>query len=163
MKLELQQYASLAEITSSIAVLLTLIFLVVELRDNTEVARSNSYSNSVAELNDFRLTVISDDNLFPVWQSFLSSSFENLSTEDGIRLDGIVIALFSIYEDAYYSYKYGIIGPQEWTRFERRICENWYRAVRMEGSNLLNGLTNEFYQYIENSCSRSETPRVSDT
>jgi hypothetical protein len=154
MKEKLQEYALFAEIVSSLAVLLTLIFLVIELRENTEVTRSTAFGNITEQLNNFRLTVNSEELLSDVWRSYLSEDFENQTESERVRMGGIVIALLSIYEDAYYSYDYGIMGEREWSRFEPRICQHYGRLQRRNQLPILNGLTPAFQEYTEQLCTR---------
>ena len=149
---KLQRFRSWAEVTASVAVILTLVFLVVELRDNTQVARSTRYSDVISELNEFRLHVNSSESLFPVWQAFIAGRVSELSDSDRLRLNGLLLSLFGIYENAYYSHEYGVLGDAEWQRFEFRICENWLRVTDFGGDDLRRGLTPEFRSYVNRHC-----------
>lgn len=149
----IQVFALYAEIISSVAVLATLIFLVIELRENTEVARSSAYSKSMSELNTFRISLNSSELLLPIWVKYLDQEFEDLSRTEEIQMNGIIGTMFGIYEDAYYSYSYGIMGETEWLRFEGRVCENYARVENTAFLQPLNrGITAEFTQYIITKC-----------
>jgi len=152
MKMKLQEYASFAEIISSLAVLLTLVFFVVELRESTEVTRSAAFGNTTEQLTSLRLTVISDELLSAVWQEYLTENIESQTQLENLRLNGIVLTVLAIYEDAYYSYDYGIMGEREWSRFPPRICQHYERLQRLNLNSWFGSLTPEFSKYVENQC-----------
>jgi len=151
--MKLQETALYAEIISSIAVLLTLIFLAVELRDNTDVSRSLAYGRITAEMNDFRLATNSSELLAPVWERFIYEDFEDLDRGEFIRMRALVLSIYSIFEDAYYSEKYGIMATSEWERFGAGICSNHIRMKNGElDETVENSLTAEFVDYVHTEC-----------
>jgi hypothetical protein len=150
---KLKETALYAEILSSIAVLLTLIFLVVELRDNTDVSKSLAYGRIASEMTDLRLTANSSELLAPVWERFIYAETEGMNRGDRMRMRALVLSLFSIYEDAYYSEQYGIMDTNEWNRFEGTICANYERLISARLTETVTfALTDEFVSYIEEDC-----------
>ena len=63
MKKRLQIIALFAEVVSGIAVVVSLVFLIIELRESTNVARASAYESSVDSLNTWRLTIAQDPEL----------------------------------------------------------------------------------------------------
>ena len=53
MKRQLSSWASGAEIISSIAVVVTLVFLVIGIRENTAITRASVYATSIEGINDY--------------------------------------------------------------------------------------------------------------
>lgn len=151
-KEQLQEYALYAEIAASFAVLITLVILVLEVRENTEVTRSSAYRDINTQQNEFRTKMISDENLYPVFQAFMSGESENISSSDSTRMTSIILTMFAIYEDAYYSYDYGIIGEREWARFVPGICRQYQRAVAQGMENVVNALTPAFAEQVVQFC-----------
>ena len=103
----------LTEILASVTVVVTLIFMVVEIRQNTETARAASYAASMDGLTQWRLTMAGDAELAALWEAY---NFGGERPED-FRLNLLVSTLWGIYENAYYSNQRGLIGPSEWERF----------------------------------------------
>lgn len=53
--MKLSGWASIAEIISGTAVLITLVFLVFGIRENTEITRAAAYDRNIDSLNQWRL------------------------------------------------------------------------------------------------------------
>ena len=146
---KLSNWASIAEIGSSLAVVVTLIFLIVGLQDNTNVTRASVYASSIDSLNDFESTILADPELSRIHLAYLRSDTVGLSPEETDRLTFIMAILFRIYEKAYYSERYDLIGEEEWGRFERMICINYARAETAgTAQTIRNLMTEEFMRYI---------------
>jgi len=153
MRMGLSQWANIAEVVSGIAVVFTLIFLVVGINENTEIARATAYESQITSLNDIRRTLVQDRELMLAWLAYQRGEIESLSEVDRVRVEYQVNILWAVYEKAYVSFRYGIIGIAEWNRFERLICQNsrLLRANAME-SVVRPQLTEEFVTFVENSC-----------
>ena len=67
MNQKLSDWASIAEIVSGIAVVITLVFLVLGIRENTEVMRATSFASSIDTLNEFTASVVTDSELRQLW------------------------------------------------------------------------------------------------
>ena len=63
MNQKLSDWASIAEIVSGVAVVITLIFLIVGIRENTNVVRASAFSDNLSAFNDFSMTVAADAEL----------------------------------------------------------------------------------------------------
>ena len=60
---KLSDWASIAEIVSGIAVVVALVFLVVGIRENTEMARASMYERTFDSLNQWRMDIANNDAL----------------------------------------------------------------------------------------------------
>ena len=156
MKLNLLEWASLAEIVSGLAVLITLIVLIVGVNENTDVMRASFYKGYIDSLNEFQASVLVDPEALRVWDAYMSGSGDaaELHGLDSQRLGTVILAVMRIYEAAYFSNSYGVIGGQEWSRFETMLCVH-HRNILIAGRrDLLTGpLTQEFSQYMQTTCS----------
>jgi len=153
MRIRLSDCADVAQIVSGIAVVFTLVFLVVGINENTEIARAAAYESQITSLNDIRKTLVQDQELMLAWQAYQRGEIQKLSDVDRMRVEYQVNVLWAVYEKAYVSFTYGIIGATEWPRFERLICRNsqLLRANAME--DIVNPqLTREFVDFVEKSC-----------
>ena len=149
--------AQLAEILASLAVLITLVFLVVEVRQNTEVTRAAAYDRSVDALNAWRLTIAGDPDLSARWQAYVTNDLEAHPDLADIRLQLLLNTIWAIYESAYYANQYGLLGASEWERHRVLTCVR-YRTDRPRwtepfvGQSLRDILTPEFVSYVESAC-----------
>lgn len=158
---KLKKWALAAEIVSAAAIIVTLAFLVVEMRANTAAIQDQTYQELTQQLNNYRTNVMESD--YPqILEKLLTQGWENLDRIERLKLLMLRHNLYAIYEMSFYSRKRGVIGEDEWARFENAIC-NAYRADIVRGvwgniavnggtQTLQENLTPEFGQYIIDSC-----------
>lgn len=145
----LQKWAHLAEIFSSFAVLITLVFLVIEIRENSNLIRANSYDRSIDSLIDWRMQVVADEES-------LTYMAEHWSVEEPAQLKKsmLLLSLWSIYEKTFFANQYDLIGSSEWQRFEYVICDNYEKVPDYWGVQVGRYLTPEFREYIGKTCTK---------
>jgi len=155
--LPLQKWALVAEIAGGIAVVLTLLFLALQVRENSNLIRANAFAENMQSVIDWRIAAVSNEPAVEV----ISDRF-SYSDPDALRASFWFQTLWNIYEKSFYSYQYGLIGEAEWERFEFNICSNY----RIEMANntwntgnsygthggLYSRLTPEFAMYVEGIC-----------
>jgi hypothetical protein len=124
MNQKLSNWASVAEIVSGIAVVVTLLFLIVGIRENTAVTRVSIYGDLVQEITQMESGRIYDPEAARVLSTFYEETTSTLDASERRTLDAYVGVLFRIYERAYFSREYDIIGDEEWSRLEFIICAN---------------------------------------
>ena len=162
MNLKLSNWASIAEIGSGIAVVVTLIFLVVGIRENTNVTRASVYASSIDSVNQWRLEIVKDPALVRRFGIFTGALDEGATDAEVEQFQFYVMlnAQWGIYEKAYYANQYGIMGPSEWSRFESRMCSNREDAVESGlWERMDNLLTDEFDEYVVVLCAEQGTNR----
>ena len=152
-----QEWATFAEIISAIAVVLTLGFLVFEMRANTNAIHEQTYQSLTEQLNDYRTQLIDSDR-FSADAKLSKDGWASLSFEEKQRIRLPYLNLFGVYESAYFANKRQVIGEREWERFEIGICRNYLRMVREriwepEGFTSMNRiLTPDFANYVTKTC-----------
>jgi len=155
---KLSHWASIAEILSGLAVVITLLLLVVGIRENTEITRASVYGSSIDSMNDFRTRIVDDRDVARLWSAYQLGELDDLDQPDQARLAQLIIMLFGIYEKAYYAREYDVIGLSEWSRFEFQICRQYdrVRASSFLNRNLEVGMTEQFLTYISMSCAQGQ-------
>lgn len=153
MKLKLSDWSSVAEVVSGIAVVITLIFLILGVRENTDVTRADVYTKNMDSLNGWRQMILENPDLGEVYGAYSRGDVEAAqSNPQTISL--LVDSLFGVYEQAYFAYKYGVMGRTEWERYARSICRQLDRAdrfPRLRGE-IENVTTEEFSEYLDVLC-----------
>ena len=61
--MKLENFAHIAEVISGIAVVISLVFLIYGIRENTEVTRTVAYEGLIDSINNFTLTIVPDEDL----------------------------------------------------------------------------------------------------
>ncbi len=150
--MRLSAWAHVAEIVAAVGVVFGFIFLIFEVRDNTEIIRAAAYASSIDRLNEWRFNVVNNPDVAGLYLAYSDGNIEELAPEDQFRLQVLLTSLWGVYETAYYSNDYGMLGVSEWTRFEVQICDHrglnraaWDRIVRPR-------VTPQFVGYVESSC-----------
>ena len=116
MNKRLADWASIAEVISGVAVVLTLIFLIAGIRENTDITRASVYSSLIDSVNELERDFIRDPMLFELWRAHANERIDvlrQLDERESDRLSSMLIALFRIYEKAYYSRDRNLIDDAE--------------------------------------------------
>ena len=153
MKKSLAEWASLAEVISGIAVVVTVIFLIVEIRTNTEVTRASMYANNMNTLIDWRKLLIEDRDTARLWESYTAGGFHEEDTTDQLRMLQLVANNINIYENAFYARQYGVLGSSEWTRFQRMSCVQYNWIIQSPLAESIEMVTTEqFRAFLQENC-----------
>ena len=164
MKEKLQEFALIAEVIGGIAVIVTLVFLVVETRENTNAIQAQTYQSLTSELNESRRSERAT-HILQVTAKLADNGMESLTGLEWAELMFWNESKWGVYESAFYAYRRGILGDDEWMRFESAICRNrrtdimfWYPErfgtppSDIQGFNLASNLTPGFTEFVEQLC-----------
>ncbi len=152
---KLQDFALVAEIVAGISIIVTLAFLALEMRSNTDAIRAQTYHELMAQLNEWRTLIVTDQGLSVLTDQLTSEGWENLESSDERRLWYREMVLWGIYESAYYANERGVLGVEEWTRFEITMCRRYGRDNFWDPPgprNMTEVLTPDFSKYVLNTC-----------
>lgn len=151
-KKNLKHWAQVSEIIAGVAVVITLVFLIFEVRENSDLVRADSFNRSIESLVEWRSDIATNDAALKVMA-------EHFGFEDPevLRQQLLVVNLWSIYEKTYYSQQYGLVGPAEWERFQTRICSYQRSGEDFWDERVAVFLTEEFRSYVVSSC-KGESP-----
>jgi len=118
---KLKRYALVAEIISAAAVVVSLVFVAFQVKDNTSAIRSSTYDGILADHIEWRLTVATHPELGAAILK-LDNSDTDITDLEQKNANRAYEALFQIYERAYFARKYETLGDSEWARYEKAIC-----------------------------------------
>ena len=153
MNQKLSDWASVAEIISGIAVVVTLVFLVFGIRENTEITRADAYARNLDSLNQSRRQLAQDEEMARIYQAWWEGRGGELDRGERYRLRLWLSAIWADYEMAYFANEYGTLGPSEWRRFETAACENRARMLDpMLWSEIESFFSEPFADFMERRC-----------
>jgi hypothetical protein len=151
--MQLARFKETGEAISIVVVIVTLLFLILEVRENTAAIRTESYGEAINRLNDWRLQLASEKELAKMFAEFNAGELRDLDQTERQQFSFIIGSLWSIYETAYFANGYGTLGDSEWSRFEQMMCHQYDLAVSQSGWDKLGMLLSpEFVQYTEVQC-----------
>ena len=151
----LQKWAFGAEVAGAVAVVVTLGFLALQTRENTNAVQAQTYQVLMQELNDYRALTV-DRELVEIDQKFREEGWQSLTRVQQQQLRSRSNIRWGIYESAYFANERGVLGAREWTRFEVAICRGlaaeadlWEPQGHTPMTELL---TPDFVDFIASSC-----------
>lgn len=143
----IRNWALVAEIVSGFAVVITLVFLAFEISKNSDLIQADTFNRNIESLIDWRMQIASSDDSLQIMADHWK--FENT---DLLRRQLLVINMWSIYEKAYYSQRYGLLGAAEWQRFKNRFCPKSEERSAFWEKRIAMFLTEEFRDYVVRTC-----------
>jgi hypothetical protein len=163
-KLSLSEWASIAEILGSVVVVLSLIFIGMELRQNTNAMYTNSWQQVIDKMIDLDMAEASDESLGRIMIRGEPKP-EALSDEDRWRFYRVAQARLGQLEFAYLAKINGTLDEFHWGAMEgylmHMLCLPGYVEFwENMGSTVYHP---EFYGYVEDdiltSCTRGGVSR----
>lgn len=140
---------------ANLGVLAGIIFLAVELQQNTNISRTDAYQQLNEEILEIRSWLVADDELRRNYEQYLAGNSAALDEDQISELGWVIRSFFSIYDNAYYFYDLGIIADSEWERFENAICRHSRRlSAETRISNI--PMSEEFAMFSTDMCENFE-------
>ena len=152
---QLKKWPPGAELAGAVAVVVTLVFLVLETRANTNAVQAQTYQVLMQELNNYRRLKM-EPEIYRIEDKLDEQGWQGLTKAEQQMLRIPSLILWGVYESAYFANERGVLGEPEWNRFVEAICRNrisqadyWDPGGVTPMSELL---TTAFLDYIEHSC-----------
>jgi hypothetical protein len=136
---------------ANIGVFVGLVFVVIEVRQNTDIARMQAYRENTQDIASWRSQMASDPSLVALWSDYwMKGRIDQAPVTDQRRAGMLAYNLFTSYENAYLAHKFGIIEESEWLRFLPAACMHFDIARQNDREPPF--LTAEFRRYLDASC-----------
>jgi hypothetical protein len=152
--MKLREWALAAEVVSGIAVIVTLIVLIIEVRTSTDVARVAAYQQVTRDFDDWRSLILSDPQLVEIMIDIFQRNphQRGIDPEADLRRLFVVQNQWSGNERAHIAYRGGIIDERDWGRIRRALCAEVDQIPEDLREQVIFRLTDEFVQFLENEC-----------
>lgn len=129
-KRNLQDWSAIAEILSSVAVLATLVFFVVEIRQTNDAVRANTYQGMAAMTVDFNSQFFENPEVAQFIARTASENYE-LAPDEAIRLRAMISASYRMANNIWFQYEVGTITEQQMESLLYPSVLNFQRRGRM--------------------------------
>ena len=154
MKEKLQEYALLAEIISAFAVVITLLILIVEVRENTDTLKTSSYQSQLEKFNGWREVMLLEQQNMDIFLLYSQGKIPDQGTSEYIRLNFILSTLWGNYDSAYASFKSGMFEDNEWNRIKVSMCLEYETMHDRKIEDIVYlRISSDLIKYIESECS----------
>ena len=124
--MDLQVLVALAEIVSALAVLLTLVVLIISIRQNTKSQKALVVDSLAAAITSINVPAMES----PVRGAALAKAtadWSSASREERIVAHYFLFSLFKLLENAWYQQKAGILDQAHWLGWES-LLRKYYHA-----------------------------------
>jgi hypothetical protein len=155
---QLQKLALGAEIISAIAVVATILFLVLETRNNTTAIYVQTHLALTEQLNHWR-SESSTPEATRIRVKIKNEGRTSLTDEEFSTHLTLRLSLWALYESIFFARISGGLDDNGWERFSANICTNLVRDMNdgiwdPESTSFAVGrtLTQDFRAYIQDNC-----------
>lgn len=116
--MSIEELGSAGEFLSSIAVLVSLIYLAVQIRRSTEAAQTATYQSVVSDFGALNRAVASTPELAMLFVNAMED-YGSLSASEKARVSQLYFAVFHYFENMYYQYQKGYLESEVWEGWKR--------------------------------------------
>ena len=144
---KLQKWAQIAEIAGAAAVVMSLLYVGYELRQNTSTARVEAGQRLYELMNE----VASWENELHLAAALVKaeSNFNELDAIEKRLITNLVWQNLNIWEQAYLSYQNGLLGEREWNAWNSSSCsEPRYWGIVISESVRPEAFIPEFFEIV---------------
>jgi len=117
-RLRLSEWSQIADIVAAIAVVISLLFVGLQVRDNTEALRSQNERALVNALETLKLSRVTDAGFADMM--YRAETGGELSDLDRSRIRAMAFLYLDNWEQAFHDHQKGLIDPDIWQAFD-----NW--------------------------------------
>ena len=126
----LNELGSLGEFISGLAVVVTLVYLALQIRHNTRAVRSSMHQDMIESTLRIAESVSDNENLGRIVLK-AGEDYDNLTREEYIRFEAYAERVFSNFESVFYSYRNSMIEQDLWESWEASYLSDLSRdAIR---------------------------------
>jgi len=161
--MNLQVLVALAEIVSALAVTLTLIALIVTIRQNTRSQKALAVDSLAAAITSINVPAMESPALGAAI-SKATTDWASASREERIMAHYFLFSFFKLLENAWYLQKAGILDQAQWLGWETVLRKYYYaegvRRVWWPGRQ--NGYSPEFQKFLSGTKPPDELGSLTD-
>ena len=112
-RMTLDQLGSLGEFVGAIGVVISLVYLAAQIRQNTRTVKSSAHQGMVHTLDSLMLTLATSPDLARIWTKAQAGE-SSLSPEEEIRLWSFINRVFGTWENVFFQRKHGLVDDEMW-------------------------------------------------
>ena len=107
-KINLSDLGNLAEAIAALGVIISLVYLSVQIQQNTKAVRASSYQDVANGISIFQISLAENEELSDIYQKGIKD-LKQLSPVESVRFEMIIGQLFVKYDVAVYFYHHRLI------------------------------------------------------
>ncbi|MCA9739512.1 MAG: hypothetical protein R3E98_08210 [Gemmatimonadota bacterium] len=119
--MDLNALGNLGEFIGAIGVIVSLIYVSVQLKQNTKAVRASSYQEISHNSLELLSLIISDPDMADIWGRGLDHGAEALDPVEHFRWHSMLLATFRHWDNLYYQYRNGMLEKELWKSYRFMI------------------------------------------
>lgn len=122
----LDQLASIGEIIGGIGVVISLVYLSIQIRANTEAERTSTYQSIVSDFGALNNTMASTPELSHLFVQAMEN-YHQLSSDEKARISQLFFQCFHYFENMFYQHQKGYLDEEVWLGWKRLMLTYYSR------------------------------------
>ena len=122
----LDQFANIGEIIGSVAVIISIVYLAIQIRTNTEAERTSTYQAVVSDFGALNNTMASTPELSHMFVEAMED-YHQLSSDEKARISQLFFQCFHYFENMFYQHRKGYLDEEVWTGWKRLMLTYYAR------------------------------------
>lgn len=118
--------SAIAQILAAIGVILTVVYLAIQIRKNTHATHSQTYQLATASLAEMAAIVGTDKELARIFLTGMENP-KQLKDDEFVQFGYLGISLFRRFENVFFQYQSGMINDDFWTGHRDNILWFFHR------------------------------------
>lgn len=147
--MDLQTLANIGEIIGAAAVVLSLIYVAIQIRQNTQAQRTENYSRALDRLAAMQSTLSQDDEVAVIFSKGVTDT-SKLTPTERIRFTWSIYELFGAFEFMFHASRTNAIPEEVWRRWSSAVAwwltfpgiQTWWSARPIP-------FTDSFTEFVE--------------
>jgi hypothetical protein len=116
--MSIEDLGSIGDFVGSIGVLISLIYLAIQIKGSTEAARTSTYQSIVSDFGALNRAMAATPELSSLFVNAMED-FEPLSADEKARMSQLFFVCFHNFENMYYQYRKGYLEDDVWLGWKR--------------------------------------------
>ncbi|MDX1406234.1 MAG: hypothetical protein R3192_16975 [Woeseiaceae bacterium] len=157
----LQELGNLGEFIGAIGVVVTLVFLAIQIRHNTQAIRDESSRDMAQHTSEFLAPIIKDAEFAQIFREGLQD-WNGLNDNDRLRLSMLLFSLCFFYQHLFSRHQHRQLSPEYWAG-QREVLlwyarqpgfQTWWPKARSR-------LNKSFVEFLDKQCAAQANSNVS--
>src|SRR5581483_7014171 len=120
MFMDLTTISTVAQVVSAIAVIISLVYLAIQIRQNTQAVRNSTHHALTVTRLDYIALVVQNPDLSRILR-LGSQDLNALNDDERQRFHLLMYYLFSAGENFYYQNRQGVLDAEQWERWSATL------------------------------------------
>ena len=125
--MSLDDLGNLGEFVSAVAVVVSVLYLAIQIRQNTRSLRAQAHQSITTHIAELNRTIVEYDEVAEILERGLEDPTV-LTPAEARRFNAYNSARFRHYDNIYYQYRVGVLEESQWVGFSRMLRFHFMQA-----------------------------------